>query len=66
MAWLAVIDNAGEELARFEVNPPPGEYGGQGPWIWGDDLLRQTPGLINALGDAIDHDVRIARVRARR
>lgn len=59
MAWIAVLDNTGEELARFEVNPPPADYA-HGPWIWGDDLLRQTPGLVNALEAAIEQDMRVA------
>lgn len=48
-AWIAVVTDRDEELARFPVECKPG---------WGWDVQRQLHGILSALQDAVDQEGR--------
>lgn len=55
MALIIVTTDDGEEIGRTRIvnNGKP----------WGEQLLRDTNVIIGWLGDALEHDDRISRLR---
>lgn len=52
MAWIAVLTDAGEELARFELGADAFDWVERGR----EDLADGVPGLLAAIRHALDKD----------